>query len=109
MNITIESSFRFSVSSIQYASSGELLITLTSENSHTDVQYRYTACLGDGQAEEKPSVRLLQYPMEYADIITAHCNTAYYNTNMVWESKKISLNGLFSVSLHFEIKTDNES
>lgn len=64
MNITIESSFRFSVSSIQYASSGELLITLTSENSHTDVQYRYTACLGDGQAEEKPSVSLLQRPME---------------------------------------------
>ena len=66
MNITIESSFRFSVSSIQYASSGELLITLTSENSHTDVQYRYTACLGDGQAEEKPSVSLLQYAREFA-------------------------------------------
>ena len=39
---------------------------MTSENSHTDVQYRYTACLGDGQAEEKPSVSLMQYAREFA-------------------------------------------
>ena len=109
MNVRIESNFQFSVASIQYAPNGELCITLSSENMHDESHYQYSACLGDGQAEEKPSVRLLQYPMEYADIITAPCNTAYYNTNMVWESKKISLNGLFSVSLHFEIKTDNES
>ena len=66
MNITIESSFRFSVSSIQYAPNGELLITLTSDSPHTDVQYRYTACLGDGLAEEKPSVSLMQYAREFA-------------------------------------------
>ena len=66
MNIRIESNFNFSVSSIQYAPNGELQITLASSECQTDRRYQYTASLGNGQAEEKPSVSLLQYAKSYA-------------------------------------------
>lgn len=65
MNIRIESNFNFSVSSIQYAPNGELQITLTSGENQTASRYQYTACLGTGQAEERPSVSLLQYCRDY--------------------------------------------
>ena len=54
MNIKIDSDFQFSVASIHYAPNGELYITLTSDFFPTDRHYQYSACLGDGQAEEKP-------------------------------------------------------
>ena len=66
MNVRIESNFQFSVASIQYAPNGELRITLSSENMHDESHYQYSACLGDGQAEEKPSVSLMQYAREFA-------------------------------------------
>ena len=66
MNVRIESNFQFSVASIKYAPNGELCITLSSENMHDESHYQYSACLGDGQAEEKPSVSLLQYAREFA-------------------------------------------
>ena len=65
MNIRIESNFSFSVSSIQYAPNGELQITLTSDEKQTDNRYQYTASLGSGKAEEKPSISLLQYCRDY--------------------------------------------
>lgn len=65
MNIRIESNFNFSVSSIQYAPNGELQITLASDECQTGNRYQYTANLGTGQAEEKPSVSLLQYCREF--------------------------------------------
>ena len=65
MNIRIESNFNFSVSSIQYAPNGELQITLASGECQTGNRYQYTANLGTGQAEEKPSLSLLQYCKDY--------------------------------------------
>ena len=65
MNIRIESNFSFSVSSIQYAPNGELQITLTSDEKQTDNRYQYTASLGSGKAEEKPSISLLQYCRDF--------------------------------------------
>lgn len=66
MNIKIDSNFQFSVASIQYTATGELSICLTSDEFHTDIHYQYSASLGNGQAEERPSVSLLQYAKAYA-------------------------------------------
>jgi integrase len=79
MNIRIESDFSFSVSSIQYTPNGEVQIILTSDEKKTDSRYQYTASLGTGQAEEKPSISLLQYAKDYADtaIITPKTKDSY--------------------------------
>ena len=66
MNIRIKTDFNFSVSSIQYAPNGELQIILTSGEKQTGSRYQYTACLGSGQAEEKPAVSLLGYARSFA-------------------------------------------
>ena len=58
MNIRIKTDFNFSVSSIQYAPNGELQIILTSGEKQTGSRYQYTACLGSGQAEEKPGPQM---------------------------------------------------
>lgn len=65
MNVIIESNFRFSGSSITYAPNGELQIALASDEKQTDCHYQYSASLGDGQAEEKPSISLLQYVRDF--------------------------------------------
>ena len=65
MNIKIISNFQFSVDSIQYAPNGELSIRINSNSLATKMNYQYTANLGTGQAEEKPSVSLLQYCREF--------------------------------------------
>ena len=66
MNVTVSANFRFSVVAIQYAPDGELNITLDSDASSEGTHYRYSAQLGSGQAEEKPSVSLIQYAKDYA-------------------------------------------
>jgi len=66
MNIKIDSNFRFSVVSIQYAATGELSISLTSDGFSSNAHYQYNASLGNGQSEEKPSISLLQYAKDYA-------------------------------------------
>ena len=66
MNIKIDSNFQFSVASIQYTATGELCISLTSNNLSDNAHYQYTASLGNGHAEEKPSISLLQYAKSYA-------------------------------------------
>ena len=66
MNIKIESNFLFSVSAIQYSATGELCITLNSEKTSSDGSYQYTVSLGSGQAEEKPTISLLQYAKDFA-------------------------------------------
>ncbi len=66
MNIKIDTNFRFSVASMQYLPSGELSITLVSDASSADAHYQYVASLGSGQAQEKPSVSLLQYARDFA-------------------------------------------
>ena len=65
MNITIESNFRFTVSSMRYLPSGELQISISSEHEPKDNRYEYTADLGSGVAEEHPTVGLLEYVDNY--------------------------------------------
>ena len=66
MNIKIESNFRFSVVSIQYSATGELSISLSSDVFPNSTRYQYSASLGSGQAEEKPTISLLEYTKSYA-------------------------------------------
>ena len=66
MNIKIESDFRFSVVSIQYSATGELSISLSSDVFPNSTRYQYSASLGSGQAEEKPTISLLEYTKSYA-------------------------------------------
>ena len=65
MNIKIESDFQFSVASIQYSASGELLISLVSNENRGENHYQYSADLGDGKAEETKTVSLLEYIVDY--------------------------------------------
>ena len=66
MDIKIDSDFQFSVVSIQYTSTGELSICLSSDDFSSGAHYQYSASLGNGQAEERPSISLLQYAKAYA-------------------------------------------
>ena len=66
MNIKIESDFRFSVVSIQYSATGELSISLSSDVFPNSTRYQYSASLGSGQAEEKPTISLLGYARSFA-------------------------------------------
>ena len=66
MNIKIESNCLFSVSAIHYSATGELCITLNSDNTSPEGRYQYTASLGSGQAEKKPTISLLQYAKAFA-------------------------------------------
>ena len=62
MNIKIESDFQFSVASIQYSASGELLISLVSNEIRGENHYQYSADLGDGnhlEMQYSPNGRLL--------------------------------------------------
>lgn len=65
MNINIDSNFRFSVAAIKYTATGELCISLVSDDLSADTHYEYFASLGSGQAEEKPTVSLLQYCRDF--------------------------------------------
>ena len=91
MNIRIESDFSFSVSSIQYTPNGEVQIILTSDEKKTDSRYQYTASLGTGQAEEKPSISLLQYAKEYSRIanIKERAKRSYYQSRSAEKMPKI--------------------
>lgn len=66
MNIKIDSNFQFSVVSIQYTATGELSICLSSECFSSNAHYQYSANLGNSQAEEKPTISLLQYTRKFA-------------------------------------------
>ena len=67
MNVTIESNFGFTVSSIHYTPSGELHITLAKDGEPTENRFEYAACLGDGVAEERPRASLLEYLLNYVE------------------------------------------
>lgn len=75
MNIKIESNFQFSVAKIQYSATGELCITLNSDNTPPNEHYQYIACLGTGQAEEKPTISLLQYAKDFSATANIKANT----------------------------------
>lgn len=66
MNINIDSNFQFSIASITFLPDGELCISLTSDVVSDNAHYQYTASLGSGHAEEKPSISLLQYAKQFA-------------------------------------------
>lgn len=66
MNVKIYSDFQFKVVSIKYTPNGELCISLTSDNFSDNSHYQYSACLGSGQAEEKPAVSLLRYARDFS-------------------------------------------
>ena len=66
MNIKISSNFKFSVASIQFTATGEVSICLTSDDFSSGAHYQYSASLGNGQAEEKPTISLLQYAKSFA-------------------------------------------
>lgn len=61
MNITIESNFQFSVSSMSYLPSGELRIIISSNQEPKGNRYEYNASLGTGEAQERPIISLLEY------------------------------------------------
>lgn len=66
MNVKIYSDFQFKVVSIKYTPNGELCISLTSDIFSDNSHYQYSACLGSGQAEEKPAVSLLRYARDFS-------------------------------------------
>ena len=67
MDIEINSNFPFSVVSIRFTPGGGLCISLASDKEDNASEYRYTASLGDGNAEERTPVSLAQYATDYAD------------------------------------------
>ena len=67
MNVIIESNFPFSVASIGYSAVGELRISLISGTAMTDSRFCYEATLGEGDAEERPQVGLLDYARQYME------------------------------------------
>ena len=67
MNVIIESNFPFSVASIGYSAVGELRISLISGTAMTDSRFCYKATLGEGDAEERPQVGLLDYARQYME------------------------------------------
>ena len=92
MNIKIDSDFQFSVVSIQYTATGaprngepntaksircseELYICLSSDDFSSGAHYQYSASLGNGQAEERPSISLLQYAKSYATSVNVKSKT----------------------------------
>ena len=66
MNVIINANFRFSVASIQYSANGELCISINSEDLDSNMPYRYSASLGNGMAEERPTTSLLKYAIGFA-------------------------------------------
>ena len=81
MNIRIDSNFQFSVVSIQYTATGELSISLTSDGISTNTCYQYTANLGSVQAEERPTISLLQYAKTFA--MSANINSKTKDSSVV--------------------------
>lgn len=66
MKIRIDSNFKFTVSAIHYLPNGELQIMVINDNISNDNRYEYVACLGTGEAEERPAIGLLEYAKSYA-------------------------------------------
>ena len=80
MNIKIDSNFQFSVVSIQYTATGELSICLSSDDFSSNTHYQYSASLGSGQAEEKPTISLLQYTRKFAASANIKSRTTFSAT-----------------------------
>ena len=95
MNIKIESNFQFSVASIQYSATGELCISLIGCDNSAKSHYQYSASLGTGQAEEKPTISLLQYVEEYSRIanIKAKAKRSYYQSRSAEKDAENSMIG----------------
>ena len=67
MNVKIESNCRFLITQMHYSPKGELNVVIHVDNVDKEGRFEYSAVLGDGLAEEKPSVSLLHYIKVYTD------------------------------------------
>lgn len=61
MKINIESNFVFTVAKMCYSANGELYITLSKDGVPTACSYKYESNLGNGVAEERPKINLIEY------------------------------------------------
>ncbi|MCR4828829.1 MAG: site-specific integrase [Bacteroidales bacterium] len=75
MNVIIESNFPFSVASIGYSASGELRISLNSDDAGTGRRFCYEAQLDCRAAEERSMVGLLEYARRYMERSTVKEST----------------------------------
>lgn len=67
MKLTVNSNFPFRISAINYASDGNVTLTIESEATTTESQYRYEADFGMQQAEERVPVSLVQYASDFTE------------------------------------------
>lgn len=61
MNIRINSNFKFHIAEINYNSSGEICVSITSDDSQMAEQRQYSAVVSDGSVETRESVSLLAF------------------------------------------------
>lgn len=67
MKLTVNSNFPFRISAINYASDGNVTLTIESESTTTESQYRYEADFGMQQAEEHVPISLAQYTSDFTE------------------------------------------
>lgn len=68
MKLTVNSNFPFRISAVNYASDGNVTLTIESESTTTESQYRYEADFGMQQAEEHVPISLAQYTSDFTQL-----------------------------------------
>lgn len=67
MKLTVNSNFPFQISAINYASDGNITISIESDAATHDASYRYEADFGMQQAEEHVPISLAQYTSDFTE------------------------------------------
>ena len=67
MKLTVNSNFTFRISAVNYASDGNVTLTIESESTTTESQYRYEADFGMQHTEERVATSLVQYASDFAE------------------------------------------
>lgn len=67
MKLTVNSNFPFRISAINYATDGNITISIESDAATHDALYRYEADFGMQQAEERVPVSLVQYACDFTE------------------------------------------
>lgn len=65
MKLTVNSNFPFQISAINYASDGNITITIESDAATRDASYRYEADFGRRHTEERVTTSLVQYASDF--------------------------------------------
>ena len=65
MKLTVNSNFPFRINAINYASDGNVTLTIEAEATTTESRYLYEADFGMQQAEEREPVSLVQYTSDF--------------------------------------------